>query len=148
MRYIARGLALAAATTLALVAAPAVGTAGAAQSGAQDTRSLFPPSALVLTVTAGDDAKNGTVLRAVTLGCTPTASGTHPAAAAACAELRANEAKFDSITSRGTTGACTKQYDPVTVTADGVWQGKRVSYTHTFGNPCTKKHGSGTVFGF
>jgi hypothetical protein len=147
MRYIARGLALAAATTLTLVAAPAV-TAGAAQSGAQDTQSLYPPSALVLTITAGDDARNGTVLRAVTLGCTPTASGTHPDAAAACAELRATEAGFDAITARGSSGVCTKQWDPVTVTADGVWNGKRVSYEHTFGNSCTKSYGSGVVFAF
>ncbi|MFF3325536.1 subtilase-type protease inhibitor [Streptomyces sp. NPDC002889] len=151
MRYIARGLALAAATTLVLVAAPSVSTAGAAQSGTkgtQETQSLYAPSALVLTVTAGDDAANGTVLRAVTLGCAPRATGTHPAAAEACAELRANEARFDAITTRGSNAACTKQWDPVTVTADGVWEGKRVSYVHTFGNACTKGHGSGVVFGF
>ncbi|MEU0372462.1 subtilase-type protease inhibitor [Streptomyces sp. NPDC006283] len=145
MRYIARGLALATTTTLALVAAPAVGSAGAAQPG---TESLYAPSALVFTVTAGDNAVDGAVLRAVTLNCTPTATGTHPAPKAACAELRANEGRFDAITTRDPGVACTKQWDPVTVTADGVWNGKRVAYVHTFGNACVKNTASGTVFAF
>lgn len=145
MRYIARGLALAAVTTTALVAAPALGSAGAAQSGAG---SLYAPSALVLTVTAGDDAAAGPVLRAVTLGCTPKATGTHPAARSACAELRAADGRFAAITTQDSTVACTKQWDPVTVTADGVWNGKRVSYAHTFGNACAMNNGSGVLFGF
>ncbi|MER6615010.1 subtilase-type protease inhibitor [Streptomyces xantholiticus] len=145
MRYIVRGLALAATTVLALVAAPAVGSAGAAQSGPQ---SLYAPSALVLTVTAGDDAATGTVLRAVTLGCTPKATGTHPDPRAACAELRAADGGFDAITTRDSGALCTKQWDPVTVTADGVWNGKRVSYAHTYGNACVQASTSGTVFNF
>ncbi|MFF3285950.1 subtilase-type protease inhibitor [Streptomyces sp. NPDC003023] len=145
MRYIARGLALAATTTLALVAAPAVGSAGAAQSGAQ---SLYAPSALVLTVASGDAAASGTVQRAVTLSCAPTATGTHPAPTAACAELRANQGRFDAITTRDSSTLCTKQWDPVTVTADGVWNGERVSYAHTFGNSCLQGSGSGTLFNF
>jgi hypothetical protein len=146
MRYIARGLALAATTTLALVTAPAaVGSAGAATSGAE---SLYAPSALALTVTAGDDAATGTVLRAVTLGCTPTATGTHPDPEAACAELRAADGRFDAVTTRDSGVMCTKEWEPVTVTADGVWNGKRVSYSHTFGNACVQGSSSGTVFAF
>lgn len=145
MRYIVRGLALAATTTLALVAAPAVGSAGAAQTGPE---SLYAPSALVLTVTSGDDAAAGTVLRAVTLGCTPTATGTHPDPKAACDELRAADGGFDAVTTRDSGVMCTKQWDPVTVTADGVWNGKRVSYVHTFGNACVQSSSSGTVFAF
>lgn len=34
------------------------------------------------------------------------------------------------------------------VTADGVWQGKRVSYSHTFANPCAMTDGRGSVFDF
>ncbi|MEW2631336.1 subtilase-type protease inhibitor [Streptomyces sp. NPDC048389] len=145
MRYIARGLALAATTTLALVAAPAVGSAGAAQNG---TESLYAPSSLVLTVTAGDDAATGTVLRAVTLDCAPTATGTHPDPATACAELRAADGRFEAVTTRDSGAMCTKQWEPVTVTADGVWNGKRVSYSHTFGNACVQSSTSGTVFAF
>ncbi|MDQ0845954.1 subtilase-type protease inhibitor [Streptomyces sp. V1I6] len=145
MRYIARGLALAATTTLALVAAPAVGSANTAQPGPER---LYPPSALVLTVTTGDDATAGTVLRAVTLSCTPTATGTHPATKAACAELRAAEGSFDAITTQDPSVACTKQWDPVTVTVEGVWNGTRVDYAHTFGNSCIRSSVNGVLFDF
>ncbi|QNP66099.1 subtilase-type protease inhibitor [Streptomyces genisteinicus] len=144
MRYIARGLALAG-LSLGLAVAPAAGSAGAAP---QEARSLYAPSALVLTVTTGDDAVNGTVLRAVTLGCAPTATGTHPAARAACAELRVTQGRFEAATAAAPGMSCTRQWDPVTVTADGVWNGKRVSYTHVFGNTCLQGASTGVVFDF
>ncbi|MFI2372661.1 subtilase-type protease inhibitor [Streptomyces sp. NPDC018833] len=144
MRYIARSAVLAT-MALGIALAPGTGSAGAAQTGSQ---SLYAPSALVLTVTAGEDALNGSVLRAVTLGCAPTASGTHPDPEAACAELRAAEARFEAITTADGGVMCTRQWDPVTVTADGVWDGKRVSFTHTFGNACLKDGSDGVVFGF
>ncbi|MFF8841702.1 subtilase-type protease inhibitor [Streptomyces sp. NPDC015127] len=144
MRYIARSLVLAT-MALGIAVAPGTGSAGAAPTG---TQSLYAPSALVLTVTAGDDALNGSVLRAVTLSCAPTASGTHPDPGAACAELRAGGARFESIVGAGSGVMCTKQWDPVTVTADGVWDGRRVGFAHTFGNTCAKEGADGVVFGF
>ncbi|MGW1140581.1 subtilase-type protease inhibitor [Streptomyces zhihengii] len=144
MRYIARGLALAG-ISLGLAVAPGTGSAGAAP---QEARSLYAPSALVLTVTAGDDALSGTILRAVTLGCAPSASGTHPAPRAACAELRAEQGRFDAGTTTAPGVSCTRQWDPVTVTADGVFDGKRVSYTHVFGNTCLQGASTGVVFDF
>ncbi|WP_455353884.1 subtilase-type protease inhibitor [Streptomyces sp. SYSU K217416] len=144
MRYTARSLTLAAAA-LALTVLPGAGTAGATQAGAD---SLYAPSALVLTITEGADPDSGTVQRAVTLSCAPAPSGTHPDPAGACAELSANDARFDAITTPGSHATCTKEWDPVTVTADGVWEGRRLSYVHTFGNPCAMDGGSGTVFSF
>ncbi|MBT2364180.1 subtilase-type protease inhibitor [Streptomyces sp. ISL-10] len=144
MRYIARSAVLAT-MALGIALAPGTGSAGAAQTGSQ---SLYAPSALVLTVTAGEDALNGSVLRAVTLSCAPTASGTHPDPGTACAELRAAGARFDAITTADSGVMCTRQWDPVTVTADGVWDGKRVSFAHTFGNACLKNGADGVVFGF
>ncbi|MEV6424301.1 subtilase-type protease inhibitor [Streptomyces sp. NPDC051662] len=144
MRSIATGLALTA-TTLALTALPATGTASAEQAV---SASLYAPSALVLSVTGGADTVTGTVLRAVTLSCAPQASGTHPDPAGACAELRAAQGRLDAITTPAPHISCTREWNPVTVTADGVWEGKRFSYVHTFSNPCARDNGSGTVFAF
>ncbi|GGJ77342.1 hypothetical protein GCM10011583_05890 [Streptomyces camponoticapitis] len=121
-----------------------------AQVGTSPTggESLYAPSALVLTVTDGADHKTGTVRRAVTLSCGPTPSGSHPDAAAACSELKRNGAKFDAITTSGTNRVCTKEWEPVTVTADGVWEGQRVDYVHTFSNSCALNGGRGAVFTF
>ncbi|MFD3487300.1 subtilase-type protease inhibitor [Streptomyces sp. NPDC058665] len=119
--------------------------AGTSPSGAEG---LYAPSALVLTVTDGADHKTGTVRRAVTLSCAPTPSGSHPDAVAACSELKKNGAKFDAITNSGTSRVCTKEWEPVTVTADGVWEGRRVDYTHTFSNSCAMNGGRGAVFTF
>ncbi|MEV8532513.1 subtilase-type protease inhibitor [Streptomyces sp. NPDC051211] len=147
MRSIARslGLSSAAMALTAVTALAASGPAGAAPAGAD---SLYAPSALVLSITAGEDPAYGTVLRAVTLSCMPGPDGTHPDPAAACAELRAEQGRFEAITEDGQEVACTREWDPVTVNAAGVWQGRLVNYAHTFSNQCALRHGSGTVFDF
>ncbi|MFD9789935.1 subtilase-type protease inhibitor [Streptomyces sp. NPDC059070] len=136
---------------LALVGA-AVAVPGAAGADQHDTRgaamSLYAPSALVLTVAPGTGDDGQSVLRAVTLNCAPTPSGTHPAAVQACAELKHKGGDLAAITAAQPTGVCTKEWRPTTVTADGVWDGKRVSYRYTFGNPCMKLAGQGVVFDF
>src|SRR5215217_2270328 len=73
--------------TATAVCAPLAGAAVAAPVAAPS--GLYAPSALVLTTGHGDTAATVTPERAVTLTCAPTASGTHPAASQACAELRA-----------------------------------------------------------
>lgn len=145
MRSITRGLRLSsiAVGLAALTALAASGAAGAAPSG---TDSLYAPSALVLSVVDGDDAADGTVLRAVTLTCAPRASGTHPSPAAACAELRINAASLDALAEPRWDAACTREWDPMTVTADGVWQGRRLSYSYTFANSCGLRNSVGTLF--
>ncbi|MET8754287.1 subtilase-type protease inhibitor [Streptomyces sp. NPDC059104] len=98
--------------------------------------SLYAPSALVFTVAQGDDAA-ATVLRASTLSCAPTATGTHPDPQAACAALKSAGGTFDRLLSAPDPDrACPMHYAPVTVTADGVWQGTRVAWKHTFSNAC------------
>ncbi|WP_234537971.1 subtilase-type protease inhibitor [Streptomyces shenzhenensis] len=109
--------------------------------------SLYAPSALVLTTGHGTDAATATPERAVTLNCAPSASGTHPAAAQACAELRGAGGDFDALAPSADVW-CTKLYDPVVVTVEGVWQGKRVSYEHTFGNQCMRDAYGASVFAF
>ncbi|SEP73513.1 Subtilisin inhibitor-like [Streptomyces sp. yr375] len=137
------------AATLGLTAATVCGTltgsAHAAPTAAPT--SLYAPSAFVLTVGHGDSAAAGDVARAVTLNCAPTPSGTHPAAALACAELRAADGDFDVLA--GPSGAtCTKQYDPVVVTVDGVWRGKRVSFERAFANECVRSAAASSLFAF
>lgn len=131
--------------TATAVCGPLTGAALATPSSAP--ASLYAPSALVLTVGHGVSAATATPERAVTLSCAPTASGTHPAAPEACAELRGASGDFDALTAGGDV-LCTKEYNPVVVTAAGVWQGKRVSYERTFANECVKDASVRSVFAF
>ncbi|MGW5650784.1 subtilase-type protease inhibitor [Streptomyces humi] len=140
MRTTARWAATLGLTAVA-VCGPLTGAAVAAPS------SLYAPSALVLTTGHGSDAATATPERAVTLTCAPAASGTHPAAAQACAELRGAGGDFDAL-APGNDVWCTKLYDPVVVTVEGVWQGKRVSYERSFGNACMRDAYGASVFAF
>uniref|UniRef100_A0AAU2K1T6 Probable subtilase-type protease inhibitor n=1 Tax=Streptomyces sp. NBC_00049 TaxID=2903617 RepID=A0AAU2K1T6_9ACTN len=98
--------------------------------------SLYAPSAMVFSVARGDDA-TATVVRASTLSCAPSARGTHPDPKAACAALNSTDGAFDRLlASPNPDRACPMHYDPVTVTADGVWQGSRVAWKYTFSNAC------------
>ncbi|MFD8981189.1 subtilase-type protease inhibitor [Streptomyces sp. NPDC059564] len=123
---------------LATVSAAALlclaGATGAAQA---KPTSLYAPSAMVFSITQGDDAATGTVLRATTLSCAYTAEGTHPAPRAACDALNATGGEFNRLLAAPNPDrACPMHYDPVTVTADGVWRGSRVAWQHTFSNAC------------
>jgi hypothetical protein len=109
--------------------------------------SLYAPSTLVLTVGHGDSVASATPERAVTLDCAPAPSGTHPAAAEACAELRGVRGDFTALTA-GNDVLCVKIWKPVVVTAQGVWQGKRVSHEITFANECVKNASTTSVFEF
>ncbi|WP_210587220.1 protease inhibitor [Streptomyces sp. GESEQ-35] len=134
--------------TVTAVCGPLTGAALATPAAAPATPdALYAPSALVLTTGHGESAATVTPERAVTLTCAPTASGTHPVADGACAELRGAGGDFDALTTRAGV-LCTKQYDPVLVTVDGVWQGKRVSYERTFSNECVKNSYGTSVFTF
>ncbi|WP_018548642.1 subtilase-type protease inhibitor [Streptomyces sp. LaPpAH-108] len=117
------------------------------QAAAAAPASLYAPSALVLTTGHGDSAATLAPERAVTLSCAPTASGTHPDPVRACAELRGLQGDFTALKARADVW-CTRLYDPVTVTVQGVWQGQRVSYERTFGNACAKDALDSSVFAF
>lgn len=147
MRSITRGLGLGSAA-MALTALTALAWPGSAGAAPSATQSLYAPSALVLAKTTGDDAATGTVLRAVTLVCAPTPGGTHPDPAAACAELRSNAPALDALAAPEPGTACTREWNPTTVTAEGVWQGRRLTYAYTYANPCGMRNSSGTLFDF
>ncbi|MFV2117118.1 subtilase-type protease inhibitor [Streptomyces sp. Act-28] len=119
----------------ALSAAALLTLAGASGVAQARPSSLYAPSAVVLAVAKGEDA--ATVVRASTLSCAPAPRGTHPDPRAACAELAATAGDFGTLlASPASDRACPMHYDPVTVTVDGVWQGGRVSWKHTFSNAC------------
>ncbi|MBW1600004.1 subtilase-type protease inhibitor [Streptomyces sp. JJ38] len=126
-------------TAAALV--PFGGTAHAAPA------SLYAPSALALTVASGDTAATATPERAVTLSCTPSTTGTHPDPAAACADLARVDGDFGSLAA-DPERFCPLYYDPVVVTAVGVWNGQRVSYERTYGNACQLGAEAHSVFAF
>ncbi|MEU5977968.1 subtilase-type protease inhibitor [Streptomyces sp. NPDC047315] len=150
MRHLRSTIATAAAL---LLSGTALGTA-VAQPIARPTAppaaasSLYAPSALVLTVAKGTSAAPSTVERAVTLDCAPRATGTHPAAAAACRELRAVDGDFAALPSELPQTFCTREWDPVTVNANGVWQGERVAWSGTYNNACEMTATLGVVFSF
>ncbi|MEU9985013.1 subtilase-type protease inhibitor [Streptomyces sp. NPDC050856] len=108
---------------------------------------LYAPSALVLTVAQGEDAATAAPSRAVTLTCSPTPGGTHPAAKQACNQLRAADGRFEALKSDDQR-PCIKIYDPVVVTAQGVWEGRRVNHEQTFSNSCVMQSQSMSVFNF
>ncbi|MFH8368124.1 subtilase-type protease inhibitor [Streptomyces sp. NPDC018031] len=144
MRKIAGAIGLGAALTMGCLV-----TAGGASAEQAQPRSLYAPSALVLTIGYGEDARTATVQRAVTLSCNPKAVGTHPAPAEACAELDRVQGDFTVLQAAGTAPGtfCTKDYRPVVVTAQGVWEGRSIRYTHTFSNSCVMQSTS-PVFAF
>ncbi|MFF9126916.1 subtilase-type protease inhibitor [Streptomyces sp. NPDC014889] len=111
------------------------------------TAALYAPSALVLTMGHGIGSATAVPERAVTLSCAPTPSGTHPAASAACAELRGTDGDFGAPAPGGQ-AVCTREYNPVVITAEGVWQGRRVSYERTYANECVKNASVTSVFAF
>ncbi|MFK0235269.1 SSI family serine proteinase inhibitor [Streptomyces vinaceus] len=122
---------IAAVTAAALL--PLAGAAGIAEA---QPASLYAPSAVVLAVAPGDG--DAAVSRAVALSCAPAAQGTHPDPQAACAALAATGGSLNQLLAAPDRNrACPMHYDPVTVTADGVWKGSRIAWKHTFANACT-----------
>ncbi|MFD7131228.1 subtilase-type protease inhibitor [Streptomyces sp. NPDC059894] len=136
------------AATLGLTAAAVCGpVTGPALAAPAAPASLYAPSALVLTLGHGERAAAVSPSRAVTLTCAPTPSGSHPAPVEACAELRAAGGDLETLTVPGD-ALCTKRYDPVVVTVDGVWDGRRVSYERLFPNECVKNSSGSVLLAF
>jgi hypothetical protein len=99
-------------------------------------------SRLVLHTTAG-----ASPARTVTLQCFPT-GGTHPNAAAACADVMKAGGDLAHVPAPAPQRACFMIYSPVTVTAQGQWRGQNVRYTKQFPNTCVMRDKTGSVFDF
>jgi len=128
------------AVRVGVIASVALLTAGAAPTQAAPQKSV-PGNWLYLTVTSGDVLARDT--RGTLLLCDPPLG--HPHAARACEELRAADGDISRIPPRADV-LCPLIYAPVTASARGVWDGRWVSYTHTFPNACVMKAETRDVF--
>ncbi|MFE7312523.1 SSI family serine proteinase inhibitor [Streptomyces sp. NPDC057555] len=111
--------------------------------GAASARAAAPDTAdgLFLTVSGARD----TWIHGVRLTC-PDLRGAHPHGAAACDELAWAHGDLNAL--RGELHPCTREYDPVTVTASGSWRGVPVNWRREFANACTMDVATGPVFRF
>ncbi|MEU1630626.1 subtilase-type protease inhibitor [Streptomyces sp. NPDC020096] len=143
MRYTKRTMGIVAALALSLTGIGA--TAAQAAAGSPATQA---PSALVLTIANGTNPNTATVERAATLRCSPAVGGDHPDSYQACAELGAVGGNFAELSTNAPHAICPMIWNPVTVTAQGVWNGQRISYAHTYPNECIMKANNAYVFSF
>ena len=104
--------------------------------------SASPDTSLTLTVAVSDGSAES-----VELTCDPP-GGTHPNARRACTELHAAQGDFDALSDDQEPVFCTMEYQPVTAVAKGTWHGEPVRWTREFGNNCSLRSATGTVFLF
>jgi hypothetical protein len=97
-----------------------------------------PEGAYVLVISPTDTAAT----RSNTLLCGPD-GGTHAAPARACEQLRDAGGRVAAIPAEW--GPCTKIYDPVRVSAHGVWRGHSRHFTKVYGNQCEAMRATGGV---
>ncbi|MCX3062743.1 SSI family serine proteinase inhibitor [Streptomyces beihaiensis] len=79
------------------------------------------------------------------LRCSARPVGDHPHAADACRELTAAKGDISAIPA-DSDAICPMIFDPVTAVAYGMWDGRHVSYAHTFSNTCALNAATGTLF--
>ncbi|MEU5777769.1 SSI family serine proteinase inhibitor [Streptomyces venezuelae] len=101
-----------------------------------------PKRGLFLTVSGAEN----TWVRGVLLHCVPEPAGAHPRAAEACEALALARGDFDELPDDPR--ACTKEFDPVTATATGSYDGKAISWHKTYPNACALAADTGVVFRF
>ncbi|MEZ0094485.1 SSI family serine proteinase inhibitor [Streptacidiphilus sp. EB129] len=103
------------------------------------------PSLLVMTVANGtQDAQ--TTPRSTVLICGAATEGDHPDGASACATLQADGLSFTAPPALQI--LCADIVQPVTVTAEGFWDGAPVFYQQTYTNPCLMWRATGALFAF
>lgn len=139
MRHVIATSALALLAAAASAAGPALAAPASAGQGARPS----PRSVLTLTRSKGD-ASSRSDRSTTTLSCEPS-GGPHPKASQACADL----VRSDGAVERPPSDlVCPMMFSPVTVTAVGLWRGRTVNFTATYGNECIMRARTGAVFGF
>ncbi|MEU7032025.1 SSI family serine proteinase inhibitor [Streptomyces sp. NPDC046275] len=128
----------------ALVAASALvsglaGTATAAAPAPEEGTHLH--LSVSRTVDGQDETGN------VWLDCPGIARTGHPHPESACAALDEAGGNFDALPGSPLT-RCSDVHSPVTVTAQGTYQGRRVDWTRTYTNECAAHAATGAVFDF
>ncbi len=127
----------------AALATLAVALAALAPAAHADTRHPDDPQPGVLLTVSGSDH---TWIRGLRLMCEPAPSGHHPKAAEACAALDAAAGDIDRLPAED--ARCTKEYDPVTVTAAGTHRGQDLAWNRTYANDCLRHAATDPVFAF
>ncbi|MEV0494650.1 SSI family serine proteinase inhibitor [Streptomyces atratus] len=97
---------------------------------------------LFLTVSGSEN----TWIRGIGLQCPVASHSHHPKAAEACAAL--DEAGGDLDELPGSPHPCPLVHDPVTVTAQGTYNGAAVDWQRTYPNACVMEATAGPVFDF
>jgi hypothetical protein len=82
---------------------------------------------------------------AVKLRCNP-AGGAHPKKAQACRAL--TRVGGDPARLSPAALMCTMEYAPITAQVKGTWQGRRVNWSHKFGNACDMRRTTGALTAF
>ncbi|MET8508782.1 subtilase-type protease inhibitor [Streptomyces sp. NPDC004787] len=134
------------AAALGLTATAVLGPLTGAATAATETSSLVLTARYGDTYSALSADATAAPFSEVTLSCSPHASGTHPNAKEACTELRRVNGDLDALQPEPGV-MCPMYFDPITVTVNGVWEGRTVSYERTFGNACVKNT-YGSLFAF
>ncbi|MGW0870467.1 SSI family serine proteinase inhibitor [Streptomyces sp. NPDC002740] len=141
MTYFLTCLRSAKAVRRALPAAAALLLAAGATPALAASHDALPGNWLQLTVTRGDARSSDT--RGTLLLCDPPQG--HSRAVEACDVLAKADGDVDALTSDGSR-ICPLMYAPVTVRAQGQWNGRPVDYERTFGNDCEREALTGAVF--
>ncbi|WP_199546508.1 SSI family serine proteinase inhibitor [Streptomyces sp. N35] len=130
------------AALVTLAAALATTVPAHAVPASTDDPEPAPRPGVFLTVSGSDN----TWIRGLKLMCAPEPSGHHPHAAEACAAIDAVDGDLDELPGRDP--LCTKEYDPVTVTAAGTHRGQDIAWHRTYANDCLRHAMTDPVFDF
>jgi len=97
--------------------------------------------ALILTYAAGETSRPE---RYAVLNCPATSRGLRERDEA-CVVVNGVKGDLTQLKPSQNT-FCPMMFSPVTVTANGIWDGRYVDFKHTFGNACEMHSATGTIF--
>ncbi|MGN9779797.1 SSI family serine proteinase inhibitor [Nonomuraea sp. ZG12] len=86
-----------------------------------------------------------TSLSAIAIQC-PDRADQHPYGEITCAIVDAVDGDFDRLP--GNPRLCTKEYDPVTATMNGLWRNRPIGWQKTYSNACMLDARTGPIFRF
>ena len=129
------------------LATPAMAEPAPPQSSAQRSAQAADPAnaptrAVTISIEPGTGSGNPT--KTVDVDCR-SVSGSHPHADTVCAALERVGGDITALQPRADV-ACSMLYDPVTVTASGIWDGRQFWLRRTFGNRCQMEAVEGDLF--
>jgi hypothetical protein len=123
-----------------------IGTHGIEVMGATRSEKIDipakPQGSYTLSITLAD---SGQLIAEATLICPPNDEngGSHPNPAAACEQLTQADGRIEAVPEDS--GPCTREHNPVIVTATGTWNGEPRHYKQEFSNRCIAVRATGGV---